>query len=197
MKLYYSTNSPYARKVRVLILELNLTEGVELLEADTKDLAGPVCTFNPLAKVPVLLTDDGIAVYDSPVISEFLAGNVATHNFPGVAPALKDKCLVSTADGILDAGYAARLEKIRPQNFQWQEFIDLQFGKINRTLDRLDQDANSLPHEATQGAIALACALEWIQFRHAEGQWLINRLQLAEWAQRFSQRPSMMATRPE
>lgn len=196
MKLYYSPNSPYARKVRVLLLERGLQDQVELIEVNTADLKGPLLAANPLAKVPTLDAGADGVVHDSPVICEYLDGCTTSHKGAGKAPDLKDKVLAATADGILDAGYAVRMEKMRPENLQWQDWKDKQFGKISRMLDHLESEAGQLPTEATLGAIGLACALEWIQFRHAEGQWLKDRAKLAQWAQAFGQRASMVATRP-
>lgn len=196
MKLYYSPNSPYARKARVLLIERGLDDQVELVEVNTADLDGPLPKLNPLAKVPTL--DAGVdgVVHDSPVICEYLDGFTTREGSAGQAPDLKDKCLAATADGILDAGYAVRMEKMRPDNLQWQDWKDKQFGKIDRALDQLEAEADHLPQTATLGAIGLACALQWIQFRHAEGEWLKNRPKLAQWAQTFGQRPSMLATAP-
>jgi glutathione S-transferase len=196
MKLYYSTLSPYARKVRVLIIERGLEDQVELIEVLTTDLQGPLPKSNPLAKVPTLVTENDGIVHDSPVIGEYLDGYIKTASSPGKAADLRDKCLVATADGIMDAGYAARMEKVRPENLQWQDWKDKQFGKIDRTLDQLEHQAHELPTEPTLGAIALGCALQWIEFRHPEGQWLMNRPALAAWLHAFAKRASIMATAP-
>src|SRR2546423_12353054 len=71
MQLFYSPNSPYARKARIIIHELGLTARVEeksvSLPADAKLRA-----LNPLGKIPALLLDDGSVIYDSPVICEYL-----------------------------------------------------------------------------------------------------------------------------
>ncbi|MDB9863355.1 glutathione S-transferase N-terminal domain-containing protein [Litorivicinus sp.] len=194
MKLYCTLNSPFARKIRVLILELGAEEAVQVIEADPRDLSGPVCAANPLAKVPVLVTESGEPVIDSPVISEYLfdlsnTSAIATYD-------LHDKCVVAMGDGIVDAGYAARIEKLRPAELQWPDWIETQFGKINRALDLLETDVSLLSEKTSLGAIALACAVEWIQFRHPEGRWLDERPKLAQWVEKFSHRPSMVATRP-
>lgn len=196
MKLYYSSNSPYARKARVQIIERGLSDQVELIEVDTTDPKGPLVAINPLAKVPVLDAGaDGI-IHDSPVICEYLDGYTSSALHPGKVIDLADKRLAATAHGALDAGYAVRMEKTRPEHLQWPDWKDKQFGKINRTLDQLEANAQQLPTDPTLGAIALACTLEWLDFRHSEGHWLANRPHLKQWAVAFSQRPSMQQTRP-
>ncbi len=196
MKLYYSPNSPYARKVRVLILERDFSDKVELIEVSTTDPNGPLLSINPLGKVPALATSEDGVVHDSPVICEYLDGFTSSFANKGKVMDLSDKCLAATAQGILDAGYAARMEKQRPQELQWQQWNDKQFQKINRTLDQIEATSEKLPTEATIGAIGLACALEWLQFRHAEGNWLAMRPKLNNWVSSFGERSSMLQTRP-
>ena len=196
MRLYYSPNSPYAHKVRVLAMERNIADQLELIEVSTADLDGPLPEINPLGKVPALDAGvDGI-IHDSPVICEYLDGYTTSAASPGKAIDLADKCFAATAHGMLDAGYAVRMEKTRPEHLQWQGWKDKQFGKINRTLDQLEANPATLPAQPTIGAIALACTLEWLDFRHPEGQWLAKRPKLASWANEFSQRESMQQTRP-
>lgn len=196
MKLYYSPNSPYARKVRVLLIERDMMDRVELIEVSTTDADGPLRKINPLGKVPAL--DAGVdgLIHDSPVICEYLCGYTSSASGVGTAIDLTDKCLAATAHGVLDAGYAVRMEKTRPEHLQWQDWKDKQFGKITRTLDQLEADPSALPTDPTIGAIALACTLEWLAFRHPEGQWLSERPTLSGWMEAFGQRPAMQQTRP-
>jgi len=196
MTLYFSPNSPYARKVRVLMLERGTSDQIDLFEVSTADPDGPLQKVNPLGKVPVLDAGaDGI-IHDSPVICEYLDGYTTSAAGGGRVIDLGDKCLAATAQGMLDAGYAVRMEKVRPQDLQWQSWKDKQFGKINRQLDQLETNTKALPTDASIGAIALACTLEWMQFRLPEGHWLTNRPQLSQWVDDFGQRASMQQTRP-
>ena len=195
MDLYCTLNSPFARKIRVLILELEMSHQVNIIETDPRDMSGPVVSLNPLAKVPVLDAGEAGWIIDSPVISEYLATKSTTKLSTNPAD-LRDRCMVALADGIVDAGYAARVEKLRPDNLQWQEWINVQFDKINRSLDMLQVNPELLPEPKSLGGIALACGIEWIQFHHTEGLWLENRPQLSEWLVDFSSRPSMISTKP-
>ena len=73
MKLIYSLTSPYARKVRILLLEKGIDATVEHVIASPLAEPEKVIPANPLGKIPVLLTNAG-ALYDSPVICEYLDG---------------------------------------------------------------------------------------------------------------------------
>ncbi len=70
MNLYGNETSPYVRKVRVLALE----KGIDcpLVKVDYADPASPVHVHNPLGKIPVMALNDGSALYDSPVIVEYI-----------------------------------------------------------------------------------------------------------------------------
>ena len=65
MKLYTSPASPFARKARIIIYELQLGKLVQEVQtnpATSEDLRW----VNPLGKIPALILDDGSALIDSP-----------------------------------------------------------------------------------------------------------------------------------
>src|SRR3954463_16612828 len=83
MKLRYSATSPYVRKCLVAAIELGLEGRIENVPTNTSDPASGLSTDNPLGKVPVLLTEEAGAIYDSPVICEYLD---ALHHGPKLHP---------------------------------------------------------------------------------------------------------------
>ncbi|HWO09070.1 MAG TPA: glutathione S-transferase N-terminal domain-containing protein, partial [Polyangiaceae bacterium] len=68
MLLFHSLTSPYARKVRVMLLE----KRVHVESVNVADSARSAQEHNPLGKVPTLVLDDGTALFDSRVITEAL-----------------------------------------------------------------------------------------------------------------------------
>ena len=75
MRLLSSPTSPYARKVRMTLIEKGLADQVTVDAAvplGTAEEAAAVRRVNPLAKIPALVLDTGEALYDSPVICEYL-----------------------------------------------------------------------------------------------------------------------------
>ena len=75
MRLLSSPTSPYARKVRMTVLEKGLADRVAIepgVPMGTADEAAAVRRVNPLGKIPALVLDTGEALYDSPVICEYL-----------------------------------------------------------------------------------------------------------------------------
>ena len=126
MKLTASGASPYVRKA----FACAIARGIDgRIEPWTIGSADPVLAKdNPLAKVPTLVTDDGMALYDSPVICEYLDSiGDAPKLFPPAGPArwkaLQQEAL---ADGILDASQPRRREVALPQDDGRKEWIALQ-----------------------------------------------------------------------
>jgi glutathione S-transferase len=201
MKLLYQTHSPYARKVLVAAHELGLQHRIEVIHHDTSPTRrnDEVFALNPLGKVPVLIVDDGPALFDSNVICEYLDGlhagaKLIPHEHGARFRAL---CRQALAQGMADAGIAARWEaERRPAPSRWPPMLQGQLDKIAAACDFLEQEIGDVPCAETRpdlGDIALATALSWIAFRDVY-PFADGRPRLAAWYARFSQRPSMQAT---
>ena len=200
MKLYYSTTSPYVRKVVVCAIELGLDGEIERIATRVSpvDRTSPVIAQNPIGKVPTLIGREGVPLYDSRVICEYLdtlAGGGRL--FPAGAQrwrALTDQAL---ADGILDAALLARYESnTRPKELHWPAWRAGQMDKVAKGLDRLQQQASVPGGHLDIGTIAIGCALGYLDFRYPDLAWRDSRPQLAAWYSEFETRPSMAATRP-
>ena len=201
MKLHYSPPSPFARKVRVFARETGLDQRIE----EVATVVSPVkantelAPANPLMKVPTLVLDDGTALFDSPVICEYLDSvHSGRKLFPPTGPARWTALRLQAAgDGILDAGILCRYEMVlRPKELNWRDWIEGQRGKWREGLDLLERSAGELEGEPTIGSITAACVLGWLDFRFPDDDWRGKRPKLARWYEKFSARPSMKATIP-
>lgn len=195
MKLLISPTSPYVRKVMVVADEGGIKDRIDLEKANTKDPNNSIPEVNPLGKIPALVLDDGTCLYDSPVIAEYF------NSLSGIDLMGADRWntlrLQALADGMMDAAYIRATEAKAPA----EEFRDAVHqklkGKITRALDTLEEEADGFGDSLTIGHIAVACALGYLDFRHAADNWRDDRPALADWYDSFSARPSMMATVPE
>ncbi|MFC7702830.1 glutathione S-transferase [Plastorhodobacter daqingensis] len=201
MILYFSDNSPYARKVLVLAKEAGLEQDMTLQRASGSPLdpANLPLAENPLGKIPTLVRDDGPALYDSRVICRFLDDRAGSGFYPA-APRLWDSLTIeATADGIMDAALLMVYEsRLRPEPLRMPDWVEGQWRKIDRALDTLE--GRWLSHLAGPldiGQIALGCALGYLDLRHADRVWRSGREGLADWAAGFLGRPAMQATRPQ
>jgi len=194
MKLVGSLTSPYVRKVRVLLAEKQLP--YELVEDNAWHDKTTVPRYNPLNKVPALVLDDGEAIYDSMVITEYVDALDARPILPrepaARAKARRDEAL---GNGLMDAGVAIFLERKREAARQDAAWIARQRSKID---DALATWARSLQarkdKELTLGDIACGCALFWFELRLPDVRWR-EIAALDSWAKALDARPSFAATR--
>ncbi len=203
MKLRYSPTSPYVRKVMVVALETGLAERLERIPTTVvpTKLNDEVARENPLVKVPALTTDDGLVLYDSPVICEYLD---TLHDGPKLFPAsgkarwlaLRQQAL---GDGILDAAILGRYEILRPKEYQWQDWLDAQMRKVRGALAALEMEAEAgdLGGPLSIGHITIACALGYLDFRYQSEAWRTKHRRLAVWAEEVAQRKSIQLTVPK
>jgi glutathione S-transferase len=191
MKLFYSSTSPYARKVRVLALELGLGDGLELIEASPLSNPPALLAANPLGKIPALVRDDGSVLFDSPVICEFLAaGNEAVLPSDGEARWTVLR-LQALADGLMDAAFSRTMELRRPETERSPSWIARWSEGIVRAV------AQARPGDGFGlGEIALATALGYLDFRCEDLQWRSHAPELSDWYARHLARPSLAKTAP-
>ncbi len=173
MQLTYASASPFARKLLILLHELNLTGRVELLTPApiTPVTANEVVEqANPLGMIPVLIIDENQSVYDSCVICEYL-NQLGGGDFIPQDPEqrLRALQLQSLADGIMDVSVALRYETpLRPEELRWQEWIDQQTRRVKQALQSLDARAADLHTQFRIGEVALVSALGYRDFRFAD-----------------------------
>ena len=200
MKLFASPTSPYARKARVMLAEKRIDH--ELVPTDVWDDKSELLSINPLGKVPCLLLDDGTALYDSPVIMEYL-----DHVTPvgQLIPEQKRQRIMAKrwealGDGVLDAAITIVLEKRRPAQQQSPDWIARQSGKIERGLKVISDDLGDQPwcmgHSFSLADIVVGCALFYLDFRFAEVNWRGAYPNLAVYTEKLAKRNSFKNTAP-
>jgi glutathione S-transferase len=196
VKLFFSPASPYARKVLACAITRGIDQRIEKLACNPNDSPPELLRYNPLSKVPCLVTDDGVALFDSPVICEYLdSRGDALPLFPAHGPARwRALKLQAMGDGILDASVPRRWEMLKPQEEGRAAWIARQKAAVDRTLDALEADP---PHRMLDiGSIAVACALGYLDFRFAAEQWRPMHPKLAAWFEAFGENPGIAATAP-
>lgn len=199
MKLYYSTSSPFVRKVNVFALETGLDNKIERVLTNPWVHNAALISDNPLSKVPTLVADDGIVIYDSPVICEYLD---SLHSGQKLIPASGATRwitlrLQALADGILDAAVMRFLERSRDAAQRSAEWDAKQKQVVSHGLIYLNEHATHWQHTLTLGQISVACALGYLDFRFADEDWRESSPKLAAWYAEFSQRLSMRSTMPK
>lgn len=200
MKLYYTTASPYARKVRVLMHE-KAVDDVELVSVNPFEMTDDLTGINPLSKVPALVLNDGSALFDSTVICEYLdashapAGRFFASGDPARWPLLRSYAL---AKGLMDICVGLALEtRRRPQDLRSPQWIDQLCANMTRSINSLEVEIDNFGSDIDIAQIATGCALGYVDARALEYvTWRRDNPKLTAWFERFGQRPSMLATQP-
>ncbi len=201
MKLYYSSSSPFSRKVQILAMETGLDECIEMVLTKVSPVQPnmDLVTLNPLIKVPILIGVDGMALYDSSTICEYLN---TLHDGETCFPAddkrrwtvLRQQAL---ADGILEAAQLARQESaLRPKEYQWKIFRDNQLERISRGVASVDAFSLDLESPLTIGSITTICCFGFLDFRLPEFDWRQANPSAKSWFEEVSSRESVTATMP-
>ena len=205
MKLLYTLNSPYARKVRIVALEKHIDLALQEVV-----LADPDChvkNHNPLGKVPVLILNDGDNLYDSRVIVEYIDNHApGTHLIPqDNSSKIWVRRWEALADGVCDAAISAMLEGRRPPEQQSQAIIDKQLDKVMRGLEVLNLDITKkkwcVNETFSLADIALGCMLGYVdlRFKHLPSNpesWQDKYPNLAKHYGILVKRPSFKQTMP-
>lgn len=200
MKLLTSLTSPYGRKVRVVLLEKKIPFQLQVENPWLPD--NTVADFNPLGKVPVLVLEDGVSVFDSRVIVEYLDHlTPVAHLIPGeIKSRLAVRGIEALADGIIDAAVAVYLERKRPLEQQSADWMLLQEKTLFRGLEALSEALGEKPwflgNAMTLADIASGCALAYLNLRFPEINWRDAHPNLTKLAGKLAERASFKETVP-
>lgn len=197
MILRSSPLSPFGRKVKIAASMIGVRDKIEMVFADTNDPNEILRQQNPLGKIPVLILEDGMTLYDSRVILEYLdwlgGGDVLIpadpkQRFPVLTRA-------ACADGLSEAAlllvYEDRWRAEEQRVAKWKHH---QREKIERGLTAFAAAPPTGKRDVAH--IGLACALGYLDFRF-EGRWRDTHKDLVAWLAAFeAEIPAFAETRP-
>jgi glutathione S-transferase len=201
MKLIGSLTSPYVRKVRVVMAEKHIDCEFEVQSPWVEH--NTISDLNPLGKIPVLVLDDGTALFDSRVIVEYLDALTPVSRL--IPETNRQRILVkrweALGDGICDAAAAIFLEQKRPAKQQSPEWIDRQRLKVM-------QGVKAIAHELGErhwchgeayslADVAVGCCLGYLDFRLPDLGWREQYPNLARHADKLAKRASFKNTVPQ
>ena len=202
MKLLASLASPYTRKVRVVLTEKKIECDLELVDVNPAE--NPVNASNPLGKVPTLVLDDGMALYDSRVIVEFLDARSPINRL--IPDETRDRVAVrrweALADGVLDAGLLVRYETLREKRERSKVWTDKQVARIHRGMALMakDLEGRNWCHgdRYSLADIAVGCCIGWLAFRKpGEVDWEAEYPGVARHYQKLMERAAFADTVPQ
>lgn len=196
MKLIGSNLSPYARKVRLVLLEKNIPHEWIIDSPREKDTKVP--QFNPLGRIPALVLDDRSCIFDSPVIAEYVD---SLNDSPILIPRhdpharMMVKRWEALADGIMDSAVLVRQETMREAAKQDAAVIERYNAAVGRSLDfvaaELGNNCWCYENSISLADLALVSALIYLDLRQPERDWRKQHLNLAQFFERMSSRQSV------
>jgi glutathione S-transferase len=201
MKLIIARPSPFARKVRVALLEKALPFETVIENPWLPQTA--VGEFNPLGKVPALVLDDGSVVHESKVIFEYIETLGAAPRLLPEAPAerIAHKQIEAVADGICDTIVLIALEGARPEAMRSADWVARQHKKVVAGVAELSRLLGEREWFTATGfglaEIAAVCALDYIDFRYPAYDWRATAPNLERLRARLAERASFAGTKPE
>jgi glutathione S-transferase len=198
MKLFYSPNSPFARKARVIIREKRALGHVsEVVQQPLEDPAA-LREVNPLGQVPVLVLDDGSSLFDSPVICEYLDATLPGQRFLAADGAERWAALrhQALADGIMGAAVSTVFERLRKDAQPSPWWVARWRRAIDQSVEILEHGVDTLAAGQSFGGICVACALAYLDFRHPDIHWRENAPRLAAWSASVFEHQSFQDTMP-
>lgn len=195
MILHWSPKSPFVRKVVIVVDECGLGDRVEKRRSIAVFAAPPnpaILADNPLGKIPVLITDDGLNLFDSRVICEYLIDLAGRADLlPASGPdRLRQLRWQALGDGLTDILLLWRQERTRTQPDP--VILAALETKARAALAMLDRDSallDSTPFGL--GHVSVVCMLGQLDFRYAGCGWRGALPGLAAWYARVCERPSV------
>lgn len=198
MKLYLSPTSPFARKVKVALLEKGLGERTEWIVLDPWASPDALLAVNPLSQVPTLVLDDGLALTGSDSILGAIEG---LYPVPPLFPAktgaqMRVLAVAGLAQGLIECIVQIVLERRRPRGQQNEATIERRLAAIARVVEALAERFEKGADRFQLDCIGVACALSYLDFRLPEYDWRCSAGDLADWQNWAAERPSMKTSAP-
>jgi len=202
MKLLGTATSPYARKVRLVLLEKHIPH--KFLVDAPREPGSLAARVNPLGRIPALVLDDETCVYDSPVIAEYAD---SLNDTPILIPRtdalarMRVRRWEALADGIMDSAVVVRTERIRPEEKQDAGNIVRHNDAVTRAIsfaaEQLGNKEWCEDSSITLADLALVSALIYVDLRQPERDWRGAHPNLAGWFNHISERASVRTTQAD
>ena len=201
MKLFWSPRSPFVRKVMVFAHETGLAPRLALertlvvMSQPNRDLM----RYNPLGRIPTLITDDGTVLHDSLLICEYLDSLHGGNKLFPPAGKARWQALAwhALGNGLLETLVLWRNEALKPEPQRSGDLLAAFELKTRLAVGSLESQVDALERETFGiGHLTIGVALGYIDFRFPGLGWRADHPSLAAWYAAFAQRPSALATLP-
>lgn len=200
MKLFYGSGSPYVRKCRIVVREKGLLSKVEEIPTQPMDNSDEFVRVNPLAQIPALITDEGVPLYDSPLICDWLDKH--SDQGPILMPSSgpehwATRRLETLGDGLLEMLVKMVLENRRPESERSATWLARWQANLMRGLLVAEKEAPSPEAPLNMGSLTLGVLATYLEFRFPYIAWADQAPRLKALQAQLEKRPSFIDTYPK
>lgn len=197
--MYCTLRSPYARKVRIILMEKSLS--YNLKEIDLFNKPNSFLNLSPIGKVPVLIDENGTVIWDSTLIVEYLDEKYPTPRFYPHASQEYLRCRKweEIGDSLSDNAVALWLQKRKAETPDARDQARYQ-AAIQRLLYCISEQLAISPYLLgevwTAADVAVLVGLSYYSFRVDQG-WQEKYPLLSKWVELLHERESVRLTIPQ
>jgi glutathione S-transferase len=198
MKVLGHDGSPYVRKVRIVLEEKRIP--YEYVLAKPSAPGSPVPDYNPLSKIPVLVTDQGNAIYDSPVIVDYLDALIPEPKLipADLEPRVEVKRWEALGDGVTDAVVLVSHDYDKVQSAEWHQKQRLKIERgLGAMAKALGEREFCYKDRFSLADIAAGYALGYLDRMLSDIDWRSAHTNLARLSERLAKRDSFRKTAPK
>jgi glutathione S-transferase len=172
---------------------------IEELRVNPFENSAELLDANPLGKIPCLITNDGVALYDSEVIMRYLDSELGERQMFGAA---RDnwvlQCQFSLVKGLIDSAVGLRQEQMREDEGVRSAFWTARYEQaLLRGLMQMEHQTVITQATIQAPQLALICLLDYVDFRHPELDWRKVAPATALWFSEMRDLPAFLETRPQ
>ena len=196
MKLFMTPTSPYSRRARIAIIEAGYRNQCE--EIDVSPIPENLDTLlsaHPSGKAPTLLLDNGIGLSECILIAQHMNDASEGKLYPkDPAERLSCQTMESIGSVLMDSLFARSSQNRLDASEQSPTILKKETDRSNRLYRALDEIVSELEGKKHMGALTVACALSYADWRGAEDNWRVKHPRLDDWMKEIEQHQSFAIT---
>ena len=207
MKLYGGFGSPFTRRVGTTLLLYKLKHEHVVLRGNVPDELEQLKKFNPLARIPALETEEGIALVDSVTILDYLDQQVETDilltpqkgiertkilNLMGIAAGAAEKSV--------SCYYEEGINAKRPADKVYRPWVDKMYEQTKDGIEAIEKLVIGpwiMGDDLTQADVSVVCFWDFIKKHRPKSAPEINCLQIEKISEMANLKPEFSATSPD
>ena len=207
MKLYGGFGSPFTRRVGTTLLLYKLKHEHFVLRGNVPDELEQLKKFNPLARIPALETEEGIALVDSVTILDYLDQQVETDilltpqkgmertkilNLIGIAAGAAEKSV--------SCYYEEGINAKRPADKVYRPWVDKMYEQTKDGIEAIEKLVVGpwiMGDDLTQADVSVVCFWDFIKKHRPKSAPEINCLHIEKISEMANLKPEFSATSPD